>query len=378
MRALVTGSSGFIGRNAVTALSAAGIETAAFDIGDPPAALREGIDASEVILHLAGVNRPKDPEEFRAVNVDLTRVIARGLMESGRPSLVLFASSIQAELDNPYGNSKREAEEIFREAASINPNLRVAVFRLPNVFGKWCRPNYNSVVATFCWNAVHGEKLIVNDPGKRLTLAYIDDVIRHFKKAIDGRDAVFSGERFLYLPVEPVYDTTVSALAHAVTEIVRLQRAGFVPDFSDGLTRALYATALSYFPAENLLRRPERHEDHRGSLVELIKSFQSGQIFFSRSKPGVVRGNHYHHTKTEKFIVIDGEAVIRMRKIGESDLMEFPVSGEDIAVVDIPPGYTHSIENTGPRDLITLFWASEPFDPERPDTYPENVGALIS
>jgi UDP-2-acetamido-2,6-beta-L-arabino-hexul-4-ose reductase len=367
---LVTGSEGFIGKNLVERLKREkDLRLLCYDIGVPEQKLGEYLDAADVVFHLAGVNRPPDPADHEKVNAGLTAAVVDHLLASGRKPLVVLTSSTQAELDNPYGLSKRKAEETLTDFARAS-GAPVRIFRLPGVFGKWCRPNYNSVVATFCHNIAHGLPITVSDPTKELRLVYVDDVVAAFAALLSdqgraGQAGIFS--------VEPEYRATLAGLVEKIRGFKAIRETLHLPDEADRFTRLLHATYLSYLPRDGFAYRLAQKIDQRGELAELLKSEHFGQIFVSRTRPGITRGNHFHDTKIEKFCVIEGEAIIRFRHIREKDILEYPVSGKDFKVVDIPPGYTHSIENTGDTDLIVLFWSNEVFDPLRPDTYVAEV-----
>lgn len=365
MKVLVTGSRGFIGQNLITWLQRLpDAEILEFDQQHTPQDLAERLAAADLIYHLAGVNRPQSVEEFRTGNVDLTAQMCDLLLQAGRATPIVLSSSIQAELDNPYGISKRQAEEVLADYARRS-SARVVIFRLPNVFGKWCRPNYNSVVATFCHNIAHDLPITISDPAREVPLVHVDDVVRAFLSEIRGQE---SGVR--YREARPIHTVTLGRLAELIRSFRESRQSLVAPDFSDPFTHKLYGTFLSYLAPNDFAYDLTRRTDARGSLAEFIKSPPFGQIFVSRTGPGVTRGNHYHHTKTEKFLVVEGEAIIRFREIRgqRAEVIEYRVSGRDFRVVDIPPGYTHSIENVGDTELVTLFWASEVFDPERPDT----------
>jgi len=363
---LVTGSQGFIGRNLVATLSALpDTEVLTFDVEDTPESLPDLLGQAEFVFHLAGINRPQDPSEFKQGNVGLTQQLVDLLRAQGRQVPLLISSSTQAALDNPYGASKRQAEEVVR-AYGRETGALVYVFRLPNVFGKWSRPNYNTVVATFCHNIAHGLPLEIHDPTRELSLVHVDDVVAEFLAAFRGtphRGA--DGE-----PAVPrVSSTTLGELAERIRRFPQTRLTREVPEVGDAFSRQLYSMYLSYLPQDAFAYSLDTRRDPRGWLAEVLRSPAMGQIFVSVTRPGIARGNHWHHTKTEKFLVVSGEAVIRFRQIDGTEVIEYPVSGLEPRVVDIPPGYTHNITNTGSTDLVTLFWASEPFDPARPDTY---------
>ena len=363
---LITGIKGFIGRNLAQHLRERDdVELLEFHRHSTSAELRDAVARADVVFHLAGVNRPNDPADFESVNAGLTQDLCQYLRQCGRKPKVIFSSSIQAEFDNPYGTSKRRAEEYLEEFARARC-APVAIFRLKNVFGKWCRPDYNSVVATFCHNIARGLPVQINDADRQLELVHIDDVV---SSLVCEMDAV-SEQSVTWIDPDsiPSYTLTLADLAERIQSFRELQRSLVVPDLSIRFNQQLYATYLSYLPSAEWEYGLDIKSDDRGNLAEVLKSPWFGQIFVSRTRPGITRGNHYHHTKTEKFMVIGGEALIQFRQVEGSDVIEFQVRGEDYRVLDIPPGYTHSITNVGDAELITLFWASEIFEPGRPDT----------
>jgi UDP-2-acetamido-2,6-beta-L-arabino-hexul-4-ose reductase len=362
MKVLVTGSQGFLGKNLVSHLvRQPGLEVLAFDQDNGPEELTAAVAAADFVFHLAGVNRPQRDEEFRTGNAELTRQVVAGLAKAGGRAPIVLSSSVQAEQDTPYGRSKREAEVAV--AWYADQGGRALIYRLKNVFGKWCRPNYNSVVATFCYNAANGLPLSISDPARQLELVHVDNVVRCFVAELG-----FSEPGLEWREVSPTFSITLGRLAELIQSFPEMRRNLFVPDFGDEFVRKLYGTYLSYLPTGAFAYPLETKCDNRGCLAEFIKAASIGQIFVSRTLPGITRGNHYHHTKTEKFMVLQGEAVIRFRHILSGDVIEYPVRGDEFKVVDIPTGYTHSIENVGQGELVTLFWASEVFDPARPDT----------
>jgi UDP-2-acetamido-2,6-beta-L-arabino-hexul-4-ose reductase len=363
MNVVVTGAHGFLGRNLTTKL---GYQTdiTIFEVTRSTAddELVQMLGAADLVYHLAGANRPVSVSDFQTVNADFTARVCTVLLSSGRPTPIVLASSIQAAHDNPYGGSKRAAEEhVITYAATSGASA--PIYRLKNVFGKWCRPNYNSVVATFCYNAARGLPLVVSDPYKTLELIYVDDTINAFLSELHA----VKTPGHAYREVEPVYSIALGELAAEVSRFRDMRRSLSLPEMDDW-TRKLYATYLSYLEKDDFAYGLQKRCDERGCLAEFVKSTGFGQIFISRTLPGVTRGNHYHHTKVEKFLVAEGEAMIRFRPIQEGEVIEYRVRGEDFKVLDIPPGYTHSIENVGSTELITLFWASEVFDPSAPDT----------
>jgi len=365
-KVVVTGSQGFIGRNLIATLSTLpDIQILTFDVEDAPESLAARLAQAEFVFHLAGVNRPQDPGDFTHGNVDLTQRVLDILRSLGRPIPLVISSSTQAALGNPYGASKKHAEDLVR-AYGKETGAPVFVFRLPNVFGKWSRPNYNSVVATFCHNTAHGLPLEVHDPARELQLVHVDDVVAEFISALQGKlHRGPDGDP----AVSRTFTITLGDLAERIGRFPQTRLTREVPDVEDDLTRRLYSMYLSYLPPDRFAYALDTKRDPRGWLAEILRGPALGQIFVSVTRPGIARGNHWHHTKTEKFLVVSGEAVIRFRQLSGSEVIEYSVSGGEPRVVDIPPGYTHSITNTGTDDLITLFWASEPFDPGRPDTY---------
>ena len=363
---LVTGAKGFIGKNLVVALKRmTEVDVIEHDLDSPAGSLEEGLAKADAIYHLAGVNRPKRVEEFTEGNFDLMRQICDALRHLERTPLLVLSSSTQAALDNPYGLSKRQAEETVFDF-SRKTRASVFVFRLQGVFGKWCRPNYNSVVATFCHNIARDLPIAISDPAREIELVYVDDVVRAFIGVMDGRLPVSNGK---YCLAAPTYRITLGALAEMIHGFRDSRVSLALPDMSDPFILALYATYVSYLPVASFAYELTQRSDPRGELAELLKSPNIGQIFVSRTRPGITRGHHYHDTKVEKFVVLEGEAVIRFRHILGGGVIEYPVFGREFRVVDIPPGYTHSIENVGQIDLIVLFWAAEIFNPDIPDTF---------
>lgn len=370
MKILVTGAKGFIGKNLVVALKRrADVDLIEHDLDSPAGLLEEGLAKADLIYHLAGVNRPERVEEFTESNVDLTRKICDILRRLERTPLLVLSSSTQAVLDNPYGLSKRQAEEVVFDFGR-ETGASIFVVRLHGVFGKWCRPNYNSVVATFCHNIARGLPISISDPAREIDLVYIDDVIHNFICVMDGRLPVSNGT---YCQVEPTHRISLGALAKTIRDF-RDSRVGLVlPDMSVPLSRALYATYVSYLPEDSFAYALTQKSDSRGELAELLKSPHLGQFFVSRTRPGGIRGHHYHDTKVEKFVVLAGDAGIRFRHVLGGNVIEYTISGHEFRVIDIPPGYIHSIENIGQNDLIVLFWADEIFDPLRTDAFKMTV-----
>lgn len=360
----VTGSEGFIGRHLVEALERRpGVDVVGIEVDSSPEALRDALARSETVLHIAGVNRPENAEDYDVGNAGFTAALCAELDSLGRRPMLVFSSSTQATLDNPYGRSKRRAEEVLQHW-SRRTGAAVVVFRLPNVFGKWARPNYNSAVATFCHNSTHGLPLTVTEPEREMWLVYIDEVVEHVLACIDDPPRGFE-----FREAQPVFRIKLGQLAERILSFATSRDSLLVPDFADPLTLRLYTTYLSHLEGTDLAYDLRTSVDNRGALAEMLKAPEFGQLFVSRTAPGVTRGNHYHHTKCEKFFVVEGDAVVRFRDIRGGVIFEHRVSGPDFTVLDIPPGFTHSIENVGDGELVTLFWANELFDPAHPDTY---------
>jgi len=378
-RVLITGAGGFLGRNLCWRFASENIskrfhaqagapleevEVLTFTRQNSLDDLRVLLDQADFVYHLAGVNRPQFDQEFDQINRGLTEEILHHLEATGHHPPVLFASSTQAEMENLYGLSKKAAEH-----ALINYHKRtrgpVLIYQLTNLFGKWCRPNYNSVTATFCHNLAHDLPIQIHDKSHQIGLLYVDDVTEEFSSRLKD-----------YLPKQiqyhcgPTYEITLGDLAERLRGFVESRKNLFIPDFADPLTKKLYATYVSYLKPGDFSYPLTMRNDARGSLAEVVKSPHFGQIFVSTTKPGVTRGNHFHHTKVEKFIVIQGEGLIEFRQVDQEEILQYPVSGEQIQVLDIPTGYTHRITNTSKtKELVTLFWSCEPFNPEAPDTY---------
>jgi len=367
---LVTGSKGFIGKNLIEGLKRQKyIEIKEFDIDDDLSTLKLHLEQSDLIFHLAGVNRPKRVEEFKIGNVNLTKTIVNLLENLKKPIPIVFSSSVQAALNNPYGISKKKAENILIEY-SKKYGAKIYIYRLPNVFGKWSRPNYNSVVATFCYNISHGLDIVISDVKKEIELVYIDDVIDEFIKLIsNSSDNIIK----IYYKIKPSFKLTLGELADRIYQLRDIRKTLVIPDFADNFMKYLYATYLSYLDKKDLAYKLETKDDQRGVLAEILKSNHFGQIFISRSHKRVIRGNHYHNTKVEKFCVIKGRAIIRLRNILENEIISLKVSDKKIKIIDIPPGYTHSIENSSQEELIVLFWANQIYDPNNPDTHFKKV-----
>lgn len=366
---LITGAGGFIGKNLVATLQTAGYtDLMLFEREDTADTLQQYAQRAAFVFHLAGINRPQDPSEFYSGNAGLTDTLLDFLRKANNNAPVLVTSSTQAELDNDYGKSKAQAEEaIFAHHQATG--APVYVFRLPGVFGKWCRPNYNSVVATFCHNAANGLPLSVRDPAFELPLVYIDDVVRCFLNAMDGNVAC-DRSTHPHCLVHPVHTTTLGHLAQVIGGFMENRSSLAAPYLEEGsLEKKLYSTWLSYLPTDQFSYPLTMHCDDRGSFTEFLRTPERGQVSVNISKPGIVKGNHWHHSKNEKFLVVSGKGVIRFRRIDSDEIIEYHVSGDKLEVVDIPTGYTHNIENVGDTDMVTVMWANEAFDPQNPDTF---------
>ena len=366
MQILITGARGFMGRNLCDTLKHARPDDTLYriDVDSTGEELKTAAEQADFVFHLAGVNRPERVEAFMEGNRDFTQHLLE-LLESDKKPPILVTSSIQAALDNPYGESKRAGEAAVRAYAE-RTGASAYIYRLPNAFGKWSRPNYNSAVATFCFNLSRGLPITVNDPSVKLTLCYIDDIVAECLRALEG-NATAGEEGFC--KVLPEHTILLGEMADLLRSFGAMRDRLDVPDQSDPLTAKLYATYLSFLPPEDFARTPVIHADHRGSFTELIHMGGHGQVSVNVSKPHITKGEHWHHTKHEKFIVVSGTGVIRFRKPEEETVITYHVNGEVPQIVDIPPGYTHNIENTGDNDMVTLMWANECFDPAKPDTF---------
>ena len=363
---LVTGSEGFIGLNLISVLQRINnVAIFQYDVNNTEEDLQEALRECDVIFHLAGVNRPTNDSEFSAGNVELTRVICESLRKIGQTPRIVFSSSTQAELDNPYGVSKKMAEGILKRFYQ-ETGTDIVVYRMPGIFGKWSRPNYNTVVATFCYNIARDLPIQVSNQDHVLQLVYIDDVVQAFCSEIRSERIENS---YCFREVSPVYKITLSKLAEMINSFHKSRDTLILPNFEDNLTKCLYATYLSFIQQADFAYQLPKMKDQRGVLAEFIKSQTIGQLFVSSTKPGKLRGNHYHHTKAEKFLILSGKGIIRFKSIINTDeIFSYEVDGKELKVVDIPPGYTHSIENISNEEMIVLFWASEIYDSNIPDT----------
>jgi UDP-2-acetamido-2,6-beta-L-arabino-hexul-4-ose reductase len=368
LKIVITGADGFIGRNLRQHLAEReGFEVTGFVRGQPTGDLARAVAGADFVFHLAGVNRPVADDEFVSGNVGLTEALCeswrRAHEATGKGPCIVYASSTQASSDNPYGRSKRAAEEKLLELQA-KAGCVVRIFRLPNVFGKWARPNYNSAVATFCHNVARDLPIEVHDANAPLNLVHVDDVVARFLALLEGA----MGEE-AYATVEPVYRTTVGEVADLVRRFHSSRDTLVTERVGSGLVRALYATYVSYLPPQRFAYAVPQHADPRGVFVEMLKTPDAGQFSFFTAHPGVTRGGHYHHAKTEKFLVIRGEARFRFRHVQSGEYHELHTSGAQPMVVETIPGWTHDVTNVGPDELVVMLWANEVFDRDRPDTY---------
>ncbi len=364
MRILITGAGGFMGKNLVAALNQSGShEIYAYDLDTPEEQLTKWCKDCEFVYHLAGVNRPKEQEAFMEGNFGFTSTLLNTLKQHGNTCPVMLSSSTQATQQNPYGQSKRAGETLLFDYGK-ETGAKVYVFRFPNVYGKWSRPNYNSAIATFCHNIARGLPITVNDPSHTMQLVYIDDLVAALVDLLTGK-AVMDG------PLATVPETqqaTLGEITQLLYDFKNSRETLAVANMADPFQKRLYATYLSFLPEDDLSYPLNMHCDHRGSFTEFLRTPDRGQVSVNVSKPGIVKGNHWHHTKNEKFLVVAGTGVIRFRSVQGGPVTEYFVDGEHLTVVDIPPGYTHNIENLGQGEMVTIMWANEAFDPDKPDT----------
>ena len=394
MKILVTGAKGFVGRNLCAQLNnikegkarnyPVGIEDVfEYDIDSTPEELDRFCSEADFVFNLAGVNRPENPEDFRKGNFGFASTLLDTLKKHGNTCPVMLSSSIQATLlgryaGHPYGESKRAGEELFFKYAD-ETGAKVLVYRFPNLFGKWCRPNYNSAVATFCNNIANGLPIQVKDPSVELELLYIDDLVEEMISALAGREhrCEFDGidtkltEDGRYCAVPVTHKVRLGEIVEMLERFREMPRNLGVPDLTPGgFEKKLYSTYLSYLPKEKMSYPLKMNVDERGSFTEIIRTANAGQMSVNISKPGITKGQHWHHTKNEKFVVVKGHGLIQLRKEGTDEVLDFEVSGDKIEVVEMIPGYTHNIINLSDTDdLVTLMWCNEPFDPEHPDTF---------
>ncbi|MCI8994262.1 MAG: SDR family oxidoreductase [Lachnospiraceae bacterium] len=369
MKILITGSNGFIAKNLIAELRNRGYEDLLLCNRSTSRCELEGyIEACDFLIHLAGVNRPASEMEYDTGNAGFTEEIVKLLESKQKRVPVIYSSTLLNTRHKAYGESKRKAEKILQEYAR-QAGAPLYIFRLPNVFGKWCRPNYNSFVATFCYNAAHDLKIEVHDPDVRVTLVYIDDVVHEFLSCLERKQC--DGEEYPQIPEG--CDTTVGEVAARILAFKKGRDSLEIPGIGDALGKKLYSTYLSYLEPEEFSYKLKMNQDERGSFTEFLHLNDLGQISVNVAKPGIVKGNHWHNTKVEKFLVVSGKALIKFRHMVTGEMAEYMVSGNCLEMVDIPVGYTHSIANIGEEDLVTIMWANEMFDPEKPDTYYEEV-----
>jgi UDP-2-acetamido-2,6-beta-L-arabino-hexul-4-ose reductase len=364
VRVLITGANGFIGSNLAAQLSVrAGFEVVRYSHQASDDEMRRAVSAADFVCHLAGVNRPEDEADFSRVNTGMTAALCDAARDSGRAVPIIFASSVHVERGNAYGDSKRAAEEVLLRY-SEETGAAVHIFRLGHVIGKWCRPNYNSVVATFCHNIARGLPLEIHDPSFPLRLIYIDDLVECFARLMAGERQCAT-----FCEVEPSYSITVGELANHLYAFRDSRESLLTERVGSGLMRALHSTYLSHLPPESFVYELPQHVDPRGRFVEMLKTRDSGQFSFFTAPPGVTRGGHYHHSKTEKFLVVTGRARFRFRNILGDEHHEVVTCGERPQVVETVPGWAHDITNVGEDEMIVLLWSNEVFDPARPDTF---------
>lgn len=381
MKILVTGAKGFVGKNLTLQLEnirdgkdktsplPADLTIYAYDVDSDAALLDKYCADCDIVFNLAGVNRPENTDDFMKGNFGFASTLLDTLKKHKNTCPVMLSSSTQAALDNPYGRSKKAGEDLFF-AYSRETGADVFVYRFPNVFGKWCRPNYNSAVATFCYNIARDLPITVNDRAHEMTLVYIDDVVQELISAAAGKPTR-DGD-FCRVPTE--HKTTLGEIVDLLYAFHESRKTLQVPDLTESsFSKKLYSTYLSYLPTDGFSYPLTMHTDARGSFTEILRTANHGQFSVNVSKPGITKGQHWHNTKNEKFLVVSGKGVIRFRKPGEEQVYSYFVSGEKLEVVDIPTGYTHSIENLGDSDLVTFMWCNECFDPAHPDTYALDV-----
>jgi len=376
MKILVTGAKGFIGKNLVAQLRNiqegkdktytidSNFEILECDIDTDEKLLDQYCKEATFIFNLAGINRPENESEFMEGNCDFAGKLLNSLKKYQNTCPIMISSSTQATLDNAYGKSKKAGEDVMFQYAK-ETGAKVMVYRFSNVFGKWCKPNYNSAVATFCHNIAHGLDITVSDRSYQMTLVYIDDLVRELIHALEGKENK-DGE-FCAVPV--THPISLGEIVDLLYSFKDSRKDLSVAKMNDTFAKKLYSTYLSYLPTEEFSYPLKMNVDNRGSFTEMLRSEDRGQVSVNISKPGIVKGNHWHHTKNEKFLVVSGKGVIRFRKIDEEKVHEYFVSGEKLEVVDIPVGYTHNIENLGENDMVTVMWVNEPFNPEAPDTF---------
>ncbi|MEK4079421.1 capsular polysaccharide biosynthesis protein CapF [Solibacillus sp. FSL K6-1126] len=365
MNILVTGAKGFIGKNLIVELRNQGFnQIFEYTRESDPALLEKYTKECDFVFHLAGVNRTENEIDFIDGNYRFTSQLVNFLKKNDKKVPIIATSSIQAESDNPYGRSKRLMEDVLFQYHQ-KMGAPVYIYRLPNIFGKWSKPNYNSVVATFCYNIGRDLAIQIHNPNTALTLCYIDDVLEELLRALNGMPTIQG--KYCIVPV--TYTTSLGEIANLIASFKSSRADLSIANMEDALTKKLYSTYLSFLPTDQFLYDLKMNLDNRGSFTEFIRTSSGGQVSVNISKPGITKGNHWHHTKNEKFLVVSGKGLIRFRKLDSDDIIEYKVNGEKLQVVDIPTGYTHSIVNVGDTDLVTVMWVNECFDPVKPDTY---------
>ncbi len=365
MKILVTGAKGFIGKNLIVELkNQKYTDIYEYDIDTEPSLLDIYTKDCDFVFHLAGVNRPQNQDQYMEGNVGFTSRLLESLKKNKNTCPGMYSSSIQAALDNPYGKSKKAGEDLLFEYGK-KTGAKVLVYRFPNVFGKWCKPNYNSAIATFCHNISHDLPITVNDRSTMMTLVYIDDLVEELINALNGNET----REGVFCIVPVTYKITLGEIVDLIQSFKKSRETLSVPDMENEFEKKLYSTYLSYLPKNQFSYPLKMNIDSRGSFTEIIRTIDRGQFSVNIIKPGITKGNHWHHTKTEKFLVVSGKGVIRFRRIDSDEIIEYYVSGEKLEIVDIPTGYTHNIANTGDTDMVTFMWANEPFNPDKPDTY---------
>lgn len=385
---LITGAKGFVGKNLVENLKnirdgkdrvhklPSDLEIFEYDIDNTEVELEEFCKKADFVFNLAGVNRPKDNSEFMKGNFGFGEKLLNLLKKYKNNCPVMLSSSVQATLEgryagSEYGKSKLAGEELFKNYGK-ETGARVLIYRFPNLFGKWCRPNYNSAVATFCNNIANNLPIQVNDRKTELDLVYIDDLVEELLRAVNGNENK-NEKGYCYVP--EVHHVTLGEIVDLLYEFKESRKNLFIPDMTDGsFSKKLYSTYLSYLDPKDFSYSLKINEDNRGSFTEIVKSLDRGQVSINISKPGITKGQHWHNTKNEKFLVVAGEGIIQLRKIGKDEIVEYKVNGKEMTVVDMIPGYTHNIINTSETEnLVTVMWCNECFNPEKPDTYFEEV-----
>lgn len=365
MKVLVTGAKGFLGKNLISNLRLNNdIKIFEYDKDDTLDELDKYTANCDFVFHLAGVNRPKDNSEFMEGNFGFTSTLLDYLKKNHNTCPIMISSSIQASLDNEYGKSKKAGEDLIFNYGKEN-NVNVYIYRFPNLFGKWCRPNYNSAVATFCNNIANDIPINVNDEKTLLTLAYVDDVCNELINCIGGKPTK-DGD-FCIVPTQ--YKKTLGEIVDLLKSFKENDKGIMVPSTGDEFTKKLYATYISYVSLKNMVVDLEEHRDDRGVFCELVRTKEAGQVSISTTNPNIVRGGHYHNTKMERFIVVKGKAKIKFEHVITHETYEFEVSGDKLQYVTIPVGYQHCINNMGDEELVMILWANELFDKDKPDTF---------